>query len=109
MTLAEVDWVDSVKVQDSTVTFVVGMLQLSYEGKLSPDGNVITGTRIQGTGVLFNFQKSTQATAWSLPIDPSPHTVQFVTVEPDVKLEVLDWGGAGRPLVFLAGLGNTAH
>jgi len=22
---------------------------------------------------------------------------------------VLDWGGSGRPLVFLAGLGNTAH
>jgi non-heme chloroperoxidase len=41
--------------------------------------------------------------------DPSPHTVQFVTVDKDVKLEVLDWGGSGRPLVFLAGLGNTAH
>jgi len=41
--------------------------------------------------------------------DPSPHTVQFVTVDTDVKLEVLDWGGAGRALVLLAGLGNTAH
>jgi len=41
--------------------------------------------------------------------DSSPHTVQFVTVDKDVKLEVLDWGGAGRPLVFLAGAGNTAH
>lgn len=34
---------------------------------------------------------------------------QFVTVEENVKLEVLDWGGTGRPLVLLAGLGNTAH
>lgn len=42
-------------------------------------------------------------------IDTSTHTVQFVTVEKDVKLEVLDWGGTGRPLVFLAGAGNTAH
>ena len=41
--------------------------------------------------------------------DLSPHTTQFVTVEQDVKLEVLDWGGTGRPLVFLAGLGNDAH
>jgi pimeloyl-ACP methyl ester carboxylesterase len=41
--------------------------------------------------------------------DPSPHTVQFITVEKDVKLEVLDWGGSGRPLVLLAGLGDTAH
>jgi hypothetical protein len=28
---------------------------------------------------------------------------QFVSVQPDVKLEVLDWGGTGRSLVFLAG------
>jgi pimeloyl-ACP methyl ester carboxylesterase len=41
--------------------------------------------------------------------DRSPHTVQFVTVEPDVQLEVLDWGGSGRPLIFLAGAGDTAH
>src|ERR1700675_4590600 len=41
--------------------------------------------------------------------DPSSHTTQFVTVDDNVKLEVLDWGGTGRPLVLLAGLGNTAH
>jgi len=41
--------------------------------------------------------------------DPSPHTVRFVEVEDNVRLEVLDWGGSGRPLVLLAGLGNTAH
>lgn len=34
---------------------------------------------------------------------------QFVEVQPDVKLEVLDWGGTGRNLVLFAGLGNTAH
>jgi non-heme chloroperoxidase len=41
--------------------------------------------------------------------DYSPHAVKFVTVEPGVQLEVLDWGGSGRPLIFLAGAGNTAH
>ena len=41
--------------------------------------------------------------------DTSPHKAQFITVEPGVKLQVLDWGGVGRPLVFLAGLGGTAH
>jgi pimeloyl-ACP methyl ester carboxylesterase len=30
-------------------------------------------------------------------------------VEKDVQLEVLDWGGSGRPLVLLAGQGLTAH
>jgi len=41
--------------------------------------------------------------------DPSPHAVRFVTVEKGVQLEVLDWGGSGKPVVLLAGGGNTAH
>ena len=49
--------------------------------------------------------------------DPSPHKTTLVTVDTDVQLEVLDWGGsprqnsgqAGPALVLLAGLGGTAH
>ena len=41
--------------------------------------------------------------------DKSPHQVKFVTVADRVRLEVLDWGGTGRPIVLLAGLGGTAH
>jgi pimeloyl-ACP methyl ester carboxylesterase len=41
--------------------------------------------------------------------DPSPHTRRLVQVEPGVDVEVLDWGGTGRPLVLLAQLGSTAH
>jgi hypothetical protein len=41
--------------------------------------------------------------------DPSKHSVRFVTVEEGVQLEVLDWGGTGRPVVLLAGRGFTAH
>jgi pimeloyl-ACP methyl ester carboxylesterase len=52
-----------------------------------------------------------------LPVRPMPAqpasaqspTVRFVTVQKDIQLEVLDWGGEGRPLVLLAGLGGTAH
>lgn len=47
-----------------------------------------------------------QSGAWH---DPSQHHVQFVTVPEGVRLEVLDWGGSGRPVVLLAGLGMTAH
>lgn len=34
---------------------------------------------------------------------------RLIAVEPDVQLEVLDWGGTGRPVILLAGLGGTAH
>jgi non-heme chloroperoxidase len=39
----------------------------------------------------------------------SHYTARFVSVEEDVRLEVLDWGGTGRPLIFLSGLGDDAH
>lgn len=35
--------------------------------------------------------------------DPSTHKTQMVPVANGVQLEVLDWGGTGRPLVLLAG------
>jgi non-heme chloroperoxidase len=42
----------------------------------------------------------TQTTApWH---DPSPHQVRWVTADSSVRLEVLDWGGSGPPLVLLA-------
>jgi pimeloyl-ACP methyl ester carboxylesterase len=47
-----------------------------------------------------------QSGSWE---DPSPHSLQLVAVDQNVRLEVLDWGGTGRPVVLLAGGGNTAH
>jgi pimeloyl-ACP methyl ester carboxylesterase len=41
--------------------------------------------------------------------DPSPHKATLVDVDDGVRLEVLDWGGTGRPLLLLAGLGDSAH
>ena len=40
--------------------------------------------------------------------DPSPHQVRWVTVDSSVRLEVLDWGGSGPPLVLL-GCYLTSH
>jgi len=41
--------------------------------------------------------------------DRSPHSARFVSVDKNIKLEVLDWGGKGPPIIFLSGLGDTAH
>lgn len=35
--------------------------------------------------------------------------VKRISVQRVVQVEVLDWGGSGRPLIFLAGFGGTAH
>jgi non-heme chloroperoxidase len=41
--------------------------------------------------------------------DPAGYSVQLVSVARDIKLEVVDWGGTGRALVLVPGLGDTAH
>jgi non-heme chloroperoxidase len=78
----------------------------AFAGKVSADGTSIQGTLTRGRPLPLNLERATPATEWK---DPFPHTVQFVTVDNNVKLEVVDWGGSGRPLVFLAGGGATAH
>jgi len=40
--------------------------------------------------------------------DKSPHKSAFITVN-GVKLHYLDWGGTGEALLFLHGMGGTAH
>ena len=56
--------------------------------------------------LIASFWPSASASAQT---DSTPHKVQMVAVEPGVRLEVVDWGGSGRPLIFLAGAGDTAH
>jgi len=41
--------------------------------------------------------------------DRSPHSARLVSIGENIKLEVLDWGGKGPPIIFLSGLGDTAH
>ena len=50
----------------------------------------------------------TAATLAAQATDPSPHRVAMVSVA-GVRVPYLDWGGAGPALVFVAGLGNSAH
>jgi pimeloyl-ACP methyl ester carboxylesterase len=42
-------------------------------------------------------------------VDPAAHRVLRIMVAPGVRDEVLDWGGSGPALVFIAGAINTGH
>jgi non-heme chloroperoxidase len=97
---------NSVSLEGSDFKLRADSLKASYEGKLSADGQSITGTWTQGDAFPLDLHRATKETEWR---DPAPHSAQFLTVDKDVRLEVLDWGGSGRPLVLLSGMGNTAH
>jgi pimeloyl-ACP methyl ester carboxylesterase len=44
-----------------------------------------------------------------LPSDSDAPVSRMTSIGPGIALEVVDWGGRGRPMVFLAGGGNTSH
>lgn len=98
--------ITSFSLDGSNIRFAIPVIRGSYDGKLSANGKSIAGTWTQGQSLPLEFRRATKETVW---LDPSPHRTQFIKVENNVRLEVLDWGGSGRPLVLLAGLGNTAH
>jgi pimeloyl-ACP methyl ester carboxylesterase len=60
-----------------------------------------------GTEGYFANLKVTPSTKAAVA-DPSLHRLTMVTVE-GVRVPYLDWGGSGPALVFVAGLGNSAH
>ena len=90
-----------------TLQFVIGGGVARYEGEIGADGKVINGTYTQTRSQPLVLTKATPETAWT--IDPTPHAVSFVTTSDGVKLEIVDWGGQGKPLLFISGLSSTAH
>jgi non-heme chloroperoxidase len=91
-------------------------LASSVDEDLEADGFFQRGAAVMGIGVIaalviaaITLMLVGRAFGQTPKPDTSPHMVQMVPVADGVQLEVLDWGGSGRPLVFLAGLGGTGH
>jgi pimeloyl-ACP methyl ester carboxylesterase len=96
--------VTSISDSNGEVMFSIADFQVAFDGKMSNDGNEITGTWTQGESLKLDLHRATPDTSWL-----TKSTIFMIEVAPNVSLEVIDWGGSGPPLVFLAGLGNTAH
>lgn len=106
---ASFEWHDlSFEVLSSDAVVVAGRFSWALDDSVAPLSGSYTGLLVRQEDELrIRLEdESFDPARWS---DASGHDVSFVAVAPDVQLEVLDWGGAGPPLVFLAGLGNTAH
>jgi non-heme chloroperoxidase len=100
--------VTSITVDGSSFRYTVDSVQGTYEGKIGDNVASLAGifTLDRQQPLPLELRRAGKETAWTIP---NQHKVQFIGVDNDVKLEVLDWGGSGRPLVLLAGLGGTAH
>lgn len=102
--------VSTIALSGNSIHFALDKAEGTFDGTLSDDGRTIAGTWKMLYGPPsqpLRFARAAKKDEWV--IDPSPHKSQFVTVQPGIRLEVLDWGGNGPPLIFLSGLGNSAH
>lgn len=96
----------SISVGGRRIKIAVPSLGSTYDGQLSEDGRSLTGLWSLGQRLVpLGMIRATPSTLWR----ETPHKTLFVAVQKNVKVEVLDWGGTGRPIVMLAGLDLTAH
>ena len=65
--------VTTLSLDGTTFKYAVDLIGGNYEGKLSEDGNTITGTLTQGPNPLpLVFARATKETAWEIPAPPPP-------------------------------------
>jgi len=80
----------SVSLDGSTFKFGVDLIGGSYEGKLSDDGNTITGTWTQGSKpsplVLVH---ATKETAWEIPAPPPPPKLMPENADPSFEVATI--------------------
>ncbi len=76
---------NTVTLQGGTLKFTIAAVGGSYEGKMSPDGNTITGTFTQGNPLPLVLVRATKETAWDIPAPPPPPKMM---TDPDPSFEV---------------------
>lgn len=97
---------DTVALSGRSLLLTLTPFHVRYVATVAHDGAISGTWTEQGKTQPLELARATPKTEWR---DSSPHRQRFVSVERTVKLETLDWGGTGRPVVLLAGAGNSAH
>lgn len=74
----------------SNVRFSVALIGATYEGKLSPDGNTLTGTWTQGAKPLpLVLTRATRETAWEIPAPPPPPKLMPADADPSFEVATI--------------------
>lgn len=72
-----------------TVKFAITQINGSYEGKLSSDGNTITGDWTQGAPLPLNLVRATPETAWTIPEPPPPPKRMAADAKPEFEVATI--------------------
>lgn len=82
--------VTSITRQGSTVKMSIAAIDGKYEGKLSADGNSISGTWTQGpVSRPLNLIRATPGTAWAIPDLPPPVPPMATSANPGIEVATI--------------------
>ncbi len=91
-------------VEGDKVRFTIPQTGGRFEGDIKPGGATLEGT---WSGRPISFARTAPADAWRL--DASTHQPSLIRADDGTFIEVLDFGGSGPPLLFVAGQNATGH
>jgi len=83
--------IDKVEFNDGTLRLNMERFFMTYEGKMSPDGDTIAGTRTQGgdNKVPLIFVRATTETAWAIPEPPPPQPKMDPNANPSFEVATI--------------------
>lgn len=84
-----------------TVKMTVAAINGSYEGKLSADGNLITGNWTQGSPLPLNLARATAGTEWTIPEPPPPPAVMAAEARPEFEVATIKPSQSAEGFGFL--------
>lgn len=87
----------SVTQQGADLKIEIPALGGTYQGRLSSDGNTLTGTLNQGVPVPLNMTKATPETAWAIPEPPPPPKIMAANVDPAFEVATIKPATPDRP------------
>jgi len=77
---------NGISVEGRTVKWKLDLLNATYDGTFSPDGDAINGTLTQGMPTRLNLVRATPQTAWTIPEPAPPPRPMAAGADPGIEV-----------------------
>lgn len=82
--------IEKVTLNSGTLALDIAAIGITYEGKVTPDGNTIAGTRTAGDNKApLVFTRATPGTAWAIPDPPPPMAKMDPKAKPSFEVATI--------------------
>ena len=100
--------IDKVDWNAATLSLDIERVGITYEGKMAPEGDTISGTRTSGDNKApLVFVRATAETAWEIPAPPPPQAKMDPNADPSFEVATIKPQAPGEHnFAFLLNRGN---